>query len=109
MRHLFRRLRTCEAGAGLVEYALLIAVVALGLVGALRLFRNTVGGVTNRTAVSVSRQAGGRYGAGGSVGWAPGGSAAHEPPTADPDSSSAQPEGSSASGGAATAFRSAIP
>ena len=64
MRQLIRRLRTCEAGSGLVEYALLIAVVALGLVGVLRFFRNTTGGLTNRVSVSVSTQTGGGYGGG---------------------------------------------
>lgn len=109
MRQLFRRLRTCEAGAGLVEYALLTAVVTLGLVGVLRVFRNAVGGLTHRTAVNVSTQTGGRYGAGGAAGWAPGGPTAHRPATPDPDSSSAQPDSPAAGGGATTAFRFAIP
>jgi Flp pilus assembly pilin Flp len=110
VRQLFRRLRTCETGAGLVEYALLIAVVALGLVGVLRLLRNAAGGLTNRAAVGVSTQTGGKYGVAEPVGGAPSGRpAAHRPATPDPDSSSAQPDSLSAGGGATTAFRFGIP
>ena len=111
MRELFRRIRTCETGAGLVEYALLLAVVALGLVGVLRLFRNSVGGLTNRAAVSVSTQTGGSYGMGGGGGGAPsGGDAAHRPPTPDADSSSADEDGPDDGGGAtAASFRLFIP
>jgi Flp pilus assembly pilin Flp len=111
VRELFRRIRTCEAGGGLVEYALLLAVVALGLVGALRLFRTSVGGLTNRAAVSVSTQTGGSYGVGGGGGETPSeGHAAHKPPTPDPDSSSAEEDGPDDAGGAtAASFRLAIP
>jgi Flp pilus assembly pilin Flp len=102
VRQLIRRLRTCEAGAGTVEYALLIAVLALGLVGVLALFRNAVGGLTNRTAVSVSTRAGGAgYGskAGGVGGGSSGGTVAHMPAAANPDSASAEPDSSSAGSG----------
>jgi Flp pilus assembly pilin Flp len=108
VRQLIRRLRTCEAGSGLVEYALLIAVVALGLVGVLRFFRNTTGGLTNRVSVSVSSQTGGGYG--GGTGGAPGASpVAHGPATADADSSSAEPDSSSGSGGATAILGFEIP
>jgi Flp pilus assembly pilin Flp len=111
VRELFRRIRTCEAGAGLVEYGLLLAVVALGLVGVLRLFRNSVGGLTNRAAVSVSTQTGGSYGMGGGGGGAPSGEdAAHRPPTPDPDSSSTEEDSPAEAGGTtAASFRLAIP
>jgi Flp pilus assembly pilin Flp len=111
MRELFRRIRTCETGAGLVEYGLLLAVVALGLVGVLRLFRNSVGGLTNRAAVSVSTQTGGSYGVGGGGGGAPsGGHAAQRPATPDPDSSSAETDTPADAGGAtAGSFRLTIP
>lgn len=103
MRQLIRRLRTCEAGTGLVEYGLLIAAVALGLVGVLTLLRDSVGGLTNRTAISVSQAAGG-YGTGGTVGGPPSGR------PAAPDSSSAEPDSSAAAGRAtAASFRLAIP
>ena len=100
MRQLIRRLRTCEAGAGTVEYALLIAVLALGLVGVLALFRNAVGGLTNRTTLSVSTRAGGGYGKAAGVGaGSGGGTVVHWPGAADPDSASVEPDSSSASGG----------
>lgn len=67
MRHLIRRVWTCERGAGLVEYGLLLAVLALALAGVLALYRNTVGDVTRRTATTVSRQAGRGYGSSGPV------------------------------------------
>lgn len=99
MRQLIRRLRTCEAGAGLVEYGLLIAVVALCLVGILGLLRNSVGGVTERVAVDVSTQTAGGYGTGGTAGGAPSWRpAAYRPADPDPDDSSAEPDSSSATG-----------
>ena len=100
MRQLFRRLRACEAGAGAVEYALLIAILALGMIGMLELFRNAVGGVTNRTAVSVSRRASGGYGVRPSgVVYRPSLPAPAEPPEAD--SSFVEPDSSSTTGGTA--------
>ena len=104
MRQLIRRFRTCEAGAGAVEYALLIAVVALGLVGMLTIFRNSVGDLTNRTAVSVSKKSSGGYGKGGGIGGGSrGGPVAYKPAADEPDSSSAQPDSSSATAGATAA------
>jgi hypothetical protein len=87
-----------------------MAVLALGLVGLLSLFRNTIGGVATRTSVSVAAQAGGRYGMGGSVGGAPSGRpVAYRPAIPEPDSSSAEPDGSSAADSATAGFRFAIP
>jgi len=104
VRQLIRRFRTCEAGAGAIEYALLIAVLAIGLMGILALFRNAVGGLTNRTTVGVSAQAAGGYGmrmAGG--GGSSGGTVGLRPAPAEPDSSSAEPDSSSATGGTTAA------
>lgn len=56
-----RRLATSEVGAGLIEYALLVAVLALGLAGMLTVFRNSVGTVTQKTAVTVAKQSGRGY------------------------------------------------
>jgi hypothetical protein len=87
-----------------VEYALVIAVLAIGLAGVLGIFRNAVGNLTNRTAVTVSTQADGGYGKGATLGGGPGGGTiAHELPNADPDSSSAEPDSSSAAGGTTAA------
>ena len=88
----------------MVEYGLLLAVLALALVGILRAFRNTVGGVTNRTAVTVSAQAGGGYGVAGPPQAAPssvGGSA----PSPDPDSASAEPDSVAMGGTTAAATK----
>lgn len=104
MRQLIPRLRTCEAGAGAVEYALLIAVLAIGLAAVLGIFRNAVGNLTNRTAVSVSTHAAGGYGKGAAVGGGPsGGTIAHRLPNADPDSASAEPDSLSGTGGTTAA------
>jgi Flp pilus assembly pilin Flp len=105
VRELIRRFRICEAGAGAVEYALLLAVLAFGLMGVLAIFRNAVGGLTNRTAVSVSTEAGGGYGTGRSVGGGSiGGIVSHGPSPSDPDSSSVEPDSSSATGGSTAAM-----
>lgn len=42
MKELWTRFVEDESGQGLVEYVLIIAVVAIGLIGALYLFRNKV-------------------------------------------------------------------
>jgi Flp pilus assembly pilin Flp len=87
MGKLFRQFWSCDRGSALTEYALIIALVALGLVGALAVFRNSVGNVANNSAVTISQKTGGGYGTGG--GWAPSqgyGSPAPVNP-AEPDSS----------------------
>jgi Flp pilus assembly pilin Flp len=110
VRQLIRRLRTCESGSAIVEYGLLIAVIALALVGVLKLFRNSVGELTNRTAVSVSKQTGSGYGTGGTGGGGSSGNhATNGPATPEPDSSSTEPESPPATGGATTAIRFGIP
>ena len=58
--HLGRRirlLRRCEAGQSLIEYAIVIALIAVGLIAVLSLLRSAAGGVLNGTAATVSRQA----------------------------------------------------
>lgn len=62
MRHLIRRFWICERGAGLVEYGLLLGVLALALIGVLALYRDAVGDLTQRTASTVTRQSGRGYG-----------------------------------------------
>ncbi len=93
MRKFMRGLGHCEAGAGLVEYSLLIAVLALGLVGVLTLYRRSVDGLTTRTSVTISAQAGSSYGSSMSGGnpapWRPSG---QRQDPADADSSSSQPD-----------------
>jgi Flp pilus assembly pilin Flp len=89
MQRLIRRLRACETGEGLVEYGMLIALVALALIGVLTAFRNMVGGATNRTAVAISTQSAGGYGgASGPSGIPVSLSPAKEEAPTSPDSSS---------------------
>ncbi len=48
---LMQRLQSDESGQGLVEYVLIIALVAIGLVAAMLIFRNAIGNTfTNVTA-----------------------------------------------------------
>jgi Flp pilus assembly pilin Flp len=86
MGQLFRRLRSCETGSGLTEYALMIAVLALGLVAALGVFRNSVGTVNNRTSGTISRQSGHHYGSGGGAGLRGGAVTTVDPAPTEPES-----------------------
>jgi Flp pilus assembly pilin Flp len=63
-----RLLRRGEAGQSLIEYAIVIALIAVGLIAVLSLLRSAAGGVLNGTAETVSRQssAGGYGSSGGS-------------------------------------------
>lgn len=50
MKDLMKRFWNDESGQGLVEYALIIALVSIGLIAVLLLFRNAIGDVfTNIT------------------------------------------------------------
>jgi Flp pilus assembly pilin Flp len=51
-------LRTDAAGQGLIEYAVMLALVAITLIGVLLLLRNSVGGVLNTTSQAVSPSSG---------------------------------------------------
>ncbi len=84
-----------------MEYALLIAVLALGLVSMLALFRNAVGGLATRTAVGVTTRSSGGYGVKGvSISGGLGaGTVGHWPAPSEADSSAAEPDSSSAAGG----------
>lgn len=62
MGQLVRRSCACETGTALTEYALIIAVMAVGLVAALVNLRDTFGDLTNRTAVTISDQSSRGYG-----------------------------------------------
>ena len=65
MAQLVRRYRSGETGSALTEYALIIAAVAVGLFAVLGGFRDKIGGVTKRTAVTISQRSGGGYGSPG--------------------------------------------
>jgi pilus assembly protein Flp/PilA len=50
-----------ESGQGLVEYALIIALVAIGLIAILTLFRNAIGNVFNSTRNTLNNSPGASY------------------------------------------------
>lgn len=104
MVQLVRRYWSCETGSALTEYGLMIAVVALGLIGALAVFRNAVGDLTNRTAVTISDQSSSGYGSGGGAGVAPMSWTGVPAPGPEPDSTAADsaPSGSGPPVAAAT-------
>jgi pilus assembly protein Flp/PilA len=45
MRELWKNFVSDESGQGLVEYVLIIALVAIGLIAVMLVFRNSIGGV----------------------------------------------------------------
>ena len=82
-----------------MEYALLIAVLALGLVSMLALFRNAVGGLATRTAVGVATRSAGGYGVKGVSIGGNAGTVGHWPAPPEADSAAVEPDSSSATGG----------
>ena len=54
MRTLVRALWSDESGQGLVEYALIIALVAVGLIAILLVLRNGIGNVFNNAATQLN-------------------------------------------------------
>jgi pilus assembly protein Flp/PilA len=50
-----------ESGQGLVEYALIIALVAIGLIAILVLFRNAIGNVFNTSKNRLNNAPGASY------------------------------------------------
>ena len=86
MGRLLRRFWFSETGSALTEYGLIVAVLAMGLIAVLGWFRNSLGDVTERTAVTISEQSSGGYGGHGGIGLAPARASEPSPPAADPDS-----------------------
>jgi hypothetical protein len=83
---------------------LLLGVLALALVGVLALYRDAMGGLTERTATSVARQAGRGYGSmGASIRTA---SADDGPSVPGPEDDPAPPD---SAGSAAAAGSSGLP
>lgn len=66
MKELWTRFVEDESGQGLVEYVLIIAVVAIGLIAALYFFRNNVGKTFDTVSNSLANQPGQTYVPGGS-------------------------------------------
>jgi pilus assembly protein Flp/PilA len=54
MRPLMRAFWSDESGQGLVEYALIIALVAVGLIAILLVLRNGIGNVFNNAATQLN-------------------------------------------------------
>ena len=50
MLSLFERFWTEDSGQGLTEYALILALVSIGLIAVLVVFRDAIGGIFNRIA-----------------------------------------------------------
>ena len=61
MRALVSRFMSNESGQGLVEYALIIALVAIGLIAILVLFRNAIGNVFNTSKNTLNNSPGASY------------------------------------------------
>jgi Flp pilus assembly pilin Flp len=53
MQAAWTRFRSDEAAQGLVEYVIIVALVAIGLIAAFVLLRNSVGNVVNGTATQL--------------------------------------------------------
>lgn len=54
MSNLMQRFWNDESGQGLVEYVLIIALVAIGLIAIMVFFRNSIGTVFGRAANTVN-------------------------------------------------------
>ena len=54
MRSLWQAFWSDETGQGLVEYALIIALVAVGLIAILLVLRNSIGDVFNNAAAALN-------------------------------------------------------
>ena len=54
MKSLWNAFWSDESGQGLVEYALIIALVALGLIAILLVLRNSIGNVFNNAATQLN-------------------------------------------------------
>mgnify|MGYP006317877069 FL=1 len=61
MTKLFKNFWSDESGQGLTEYALIIALVAIGLIAILVLFRNAIGNVFNSSRNTLNAAPGSSY------------------------------------------------
>ena len=62
MKALFKSFWTDESGQGLTEYALIIALVSIGLILILIIFRNEIGNVFSKIANTLSTAPANGYG-----------------------------------------------
>jgi pilus assembly protein Flp/PilA len=61
MTKIFKNFWSDESGQGLTEYALIIALVAIGLIVILVLFRNAIGNVFNSSRNTLNNAPGSSY------------------------------------------------
>lgn len=61
MRNLLKQLWSDESGQGMVEYALIVALVAIGLIAVFLYLRNETGDVLDTAADSLSAQPANAY------------------------------------------------
>jgi pilus assembly protein Flp/PilA len=61
MKALFKSFWTDESGQGLTEYALIIALVSIGLIAILIIFRTEIGHVFSKIAEALSSAPSGEY------------------------------------------------
>lgn len=61
MKNLVQVLWSDDSGQGMVEYSLIVAVVAVGLIAAFMYIRNSAGGVLDAAADSLKAQPAGGY------------------------------------------------
>jgi pilus assembly protein Flp/PilA len=54
MTQLWQKFWNDEQGQGLVEYVLIIALVAIGLISIMLIFRNAIGNVFNKASVELN-------------------------------------------------------
>ncbi|MGD8321689.1 MAG: Flp family type IVb pilin [Gemmatimonadota bacterium] len=62
MKDLWINLWNDESGQGLVEYVLIIALVAIGLIAVMLLFRNSIGGIFDAIRAQLTTAPSGQYG-----------------------------------------------
>jgi Flp pilus assembly pilin Flp len=97
---LIKRFFASEEGAGLIEYGLLLGLIATGLLGVMTLYRNALGGSVARSSANISQATAGGYGGGyggggGHAGPISVGPVASGAPSAEPEP---EPDDSSATG-----------
>jgi pilus assembly protein Flp/PilA len=61
MKDLWTRFVEDESGQGLVEYVLIIALVAIGLVAIMLVFRNSIGNIFKTSANTLNSAPGNAY------------------------------------------------
>ena len=62
LKALMERFRTDESGQGLVEYVLIIALIAIGLTAIMLVFRNSIGDTFNNVSQELNNAPANGYG-----------------------------------------------